>query len=92
MPRTSRRKQHPDEGITAILTMPPSLARLGVLWARHSASSHINLYVTNVPGPPQPLYLAGAQVADVARSLRSWPASRSASPRSHTTTCSPSRC
>jgi WS/DGAT/MGAT family acyltransferase len=64
--QTRRRKQHPDEGIAAMLTMPPSLARLGVLWARHAASSHINLYVTNVPGPPQPLYVAGAQVEDVA--------------------------
>jgi hypothetical protein len=50
-----------------MLTMPPSLARLGVQWARHAASSHINLYVTNVPGPPQPLYVAGAQVVDVAQ-------------------------
>jgi WS/DGAT/MGAT family acyltransferase len=64
--QTRRRKQHPDEGLAAMLSMPPSLARLGVLWARHSASSHINLYVTNVPGPRQPLYLAGAQIADVA--------------------------
>ena len=64
--QTRRRKEHPDEGIAAMLTMPPSLARLGVLWARHTASSHINLYVTNVPGPRQPLYLAGARIADVA--------------------------
>jgi diacylglycerol O-acyltransferase / wax synthase len=64
--QTRRRKQPPDEGIAAILSMPPSLARLGVLWARHTASSHINLYVTNIPRPRQPLYLAGAQIADVA--------------------------
>ena len=63
---TRRRKLHPDQGIAAMLTMPPSLARLGVAWARHSASSHINLYVTNVPGPSHPLYLAGARVLDVA--------------------------
>lgn len=64
--QTRRGKQHPDEGIAAMLTMPPSLARLGVLWARHAASSHINLYVTNVPGPLEPLYVAGARVLDVA--------------------------
>jgi len=64
--QTRRRKQHPDEGIAAMLTLPVSLARLGVLWARHAASSHINLYVTNVPGPPRPLYVAGARVVDVA--------------------------
>jgi WS/DGAT/MGAT family acyltransferase len=63
---TRRRKRHPDEGIAAMLTMPPGLARLGVLWAKHTATSHINLYVTNVPGPSQPLHLAGARLLDVA--------------------------
>ncbi len=61
---TRRRKEHPDDGITGILTMPAGLARLGVAWARHTASAHINLYVTNVPGPPFPLYLAGARLLD----------------------------
>ena len=46
--------------------MPAGLARLGVLWARHAAAGHINLYATNVPGPPFPLYLAGADLRDVA--------------------------
>jgi diacylglycerol O-acyltransferase len=81
--QTRRRKQHPDEGIAAMLSMPPSLARLGVLWGRHTASSHINLYVTNVPGPRQPL--AGARIADVAPLAP-------ASPPSRTTACWPSRC
>jgi Wax ester synthase/diacylglycerol acyltransferase catalytic domain/WS/DGAT C-terminal domain len=72
--QTRRRKQHPGEGIAAILAMPPSMARLGVLWGRHTASSHINLYVTNVPGPPQPLYLRrrgrGRRTARAARGRR----------------------
>lgn len=62
---TSRLKQSPNGGIAGIVSMPAGLARLGVLWARHAAATHINLYVTNVPGPPFPLYLAGAPLRDV---------------------------
>jgi diacylglycerol O-acyltransferase / wax synthase len=62
---TSRRKKSPHEGVAGIVSMPASLAHLGVLWAKHTAATHINLYVTNVPGPPFPLYLAGAQLHDV---------------------------
>ena len=59
---TARRKQHPDEGIAGIVVMPASLARVGVASARHAAVNHINLYVTNVPGPPGPLCLVHSQV------------------------------
>ena len=44
--------------------MPAGLARLRVRWARRAAPSHINLYVTNVPGPAHPLYLAGARLLE----------------------------
>jgi diacylglycerol O-acyltransferase / wax synthase len=57
---TRCRKQHPDEGIAGIVVMPASLARPGVTWAQHTAATHINLYVTNVPGPPGSLHLARA--------------------------------
>jgi diacylglycerol O-acyltransferase len=62
---TRQRKDRADEGVAPLVAMPASIARLGILWARHSASSHINLYVTNVPGPPGPLYLGTARLLDV---------------------------
>jgi WS/DGAT/MGAT family acyltransferase len=61
---TRPRRERADQGVAGIVTMPATLARLGVLWARHAATSHINLYVTNVPGPPGPLWLAGARLLD----------------------------
>jgi diacylglycerol O-acyltransferase len=65
MQATRPRKERADQGVAGIVTMPASVARLGVRWARHAATRHINLYVTNVPGPPGPLYLAGARLLDV---------------------------
>ena len=39
-----------------------SRAWLGVAWAKRSAASHINLYVTNVLGPTSTLHFAGARL------------------------------
>jgi len=45
-----------------VLRLPGPLARLAVRWMRRAAHTHINLFVTNVPGPTRPLWLAGARL------------------------------
>jgi hypothetical protein len=62
---TSRRKRRPDEGVAGMVAMPRPLAWLGVQWARRAASAHINLDVTNVPGPRDALHLGPARLLSV---------------------------
>ena len=49
-------------GLLASPLVPTGLLRLGVRWLRRHGGSRVNLYVTNVPGPARPLWLAGARL------------------------------
>jgi diacylglycerol O-acyltransferase / wax synthase len=49
-------------GLLASPLLPTSLLRLGIGWLARHGGSKLDLYVTNVPGPPQPLWLCGARL------------------------------
>jgi diacylglycerol O-acyltransferase / wax synthase len=50
------------QGLLASPLLPTTLLRLAVAWLAGHGGSRVNLYVTNVPGPPQPLWLRGARL------------------------------
>jgi hypothetical protein len=49
-------------GLATSELAPRFLVRLSMVWLRRHAAERINLYVTNVPGPSEPLSLAGYQL------------------------------
>ena len=53
----------PQYFTSATFTWARAVARrLGIRWLRRHGGTKVNLYVTNVPGPPQPLWLAGTRL------------------------------
>jgi wax ester synthase-like acyl-CoA acyltransferase family protein/uncharacterized protein DUF1298 len=58
--KAGRDRRH--RGLLASPLLPAGLLRLGIRWLRRHGGTKVNLYVTNVPGPPGPLWLAGARL------------------------------
>lgn len=65
--RTTAVKRRLNAGggdVTDVLRMPAPLAWLGVRWLRRFGGTRVNLFVTDVPGPTAPLWLAGARMVE----------------------------
>jgi diacylglycerol O-acyltransferase / wax synthase len=60
--RAKRRLHSGPADVTAAVHLPIPLARLGMRWLRRFGGTRVNLFVTDVPGPATPLWLAGARM------------------------------
>jgi diacylglycerol O-acyltransferase / wax synthase len=62
---TARAKAGRDRGYPGLFAsplVPMWFVRLAVRWMAGHTANRINLYVTNVPGPPEPLWLCGSRL------------------------------
>lgn len=62
--RLKERTRSGGGGVFDVLRLPGPLPRLAVRWMHRRAARHVNLFVTDVPGPPRPLWLGEARVLD----------------------------
>jgi diacylglycerol O-acyltransferase len=62
--RAKRRLYTGAGDITEVVHLPIPVARVGMRWMRRFGGTRVNLFVTDVPGPATPLWLAGARMLE----------------------------
>lgn len=50
--------------VSDVMHLPVPLARVGMAWMRRFGGTRVSLFVSDVPGPSAPLWLAGAQLLE----------------------------
>jgi diacylglycerol O-acyltransferase / wax synthase len=61
---TRTRKQQP-RGVFGAVAFPGVMAILRAMYRRFGHQRAANIYVANVPGPPMPMYIAGAKLLEI---------------------------